>query len=132
MRDKSAPSLSPPDLEACLRVLRAIRADRGALAFLSPELRRELLMLAGLVAKPDRDELRAMAKAFRRADREARQQQDRTSIESAGLRVQRRSDSLVHNLAGMRDARWSNHVVVHIDVQLSVFDQRRQERRDVA
>jgi NAD(P)-dependent dehydrogenase (short-subunit alcohol dehydrogenase family) len=93
VQDKSTPSLSTPDLDTCLRVLRAVQADRGTLASLSPELRRELLMLAGLVAKPDRDELRSMAKAFRRADRKARQQQDRRSIESAGLRIQRRSET---------------------------------------
>ena len=32
----------------------------------------------------------------------------------------------------MSDARWSNHVVVHIDLQLSVFDYRREKRSDVA
>jgi NAD(P)-dependent dehydrogenase (short-subunit alcohol dehydrogenase family) len=93
VQDKSAPSLSRQDLDACLRVLRALHADRGALVSLSQEQRHELLMLAGLVAKPDRDELRTMAKAFRRAERQARQRQDRQSIESTGLRVQRRSET---------------------------------------
>src|SRR5690349_3857309 len=93
LQDKSTPSLSLQDLDACLRVLRALQADRGVLASLSQDQRRELLMLAGLVAKPDRDELRTMAKAFRRAERQARQRQDRQSIESTGLRVQRRSET---------------------------------------
>jgi len=81
------------DLRACLRTLQAIHADRGLLTQLTQEQRRELLMLAGLVAKPERNELRQMAKAFRRADRQAVQQQDRQSIETAGLRQQRRSET---------------------------------------
>jgi len=81
------------DLQACLRALKAIRADRGVLTRLSPDERRELLMLAGMIAKPARSELRQMAKAFRRADREAARQQDREALEQAGLRIQRRSET---------------------------------------
>ena len=80
------------ELRACLRVLEAIRADRGQLTRLSQAQRRELLTLAGQVAKPDRHDLRRMAKAFRRAEREAEQAQDRQAIERAGLRIQRRAD----------------------------------------
>jgi len=84
---------SAGDLRACLRMLQAIHADRGLLTELEDHERRELLMLAGLVAKPQREELRRMAKAFRRADRQAAQQQDRRAIEAAGLRQQRRSET---------------------------------------
>jgi NAD(P)-dependent dehydrogenase (short-subunit alcohol dehydrogenase family) len=93
VQDKGTPPLSLLDVDACLRVLRAAHADRGVLASLSREQRRELLMLAGLVAKPDREELRRLAKAFRRAERQAGLLQDRQSLEAAGLRVQRRSES---------------------------------------
>ena len=79
------------DLAACLRVLRAIEADRSHLTRLSQAQRRELLTLAGLVAKPERHDLVRMAKAFRRAEREAAKEQDRKAIEQAGLRVQRRA-----------------------------------------
>ena len=79
------------DVRACLRVLRAIEADRSHLTRISREDRREILMLAGLVAKPERQDLVRMAKAFRRADREAAKAHDRRAIEQAGLRVQRRS-----------------------------------------
>jgi NAD(P)-dependent dehydrogenase (short-subunit alcohol dehydrogenase family) len=79
------------DLRACLRTLRAIEADRSHLTRLTREQRRELLTLAGLVAKPERHDLVRMAKAFRRAEREAAREQDRKAIEQAGLRVQRRS-----------------------------------------
>ncbi len=83
--------LSDDDLRTCVRVLRAIEADRSRLTRLSQEQRREFLTLAGLVAKPDRHDLVKMAKAFRRAEREAAKARDRNAIEQAGLRVQRRA-----------------------------------------
>jgi NAD(P)-dependent dehydrogenase (short-subunit alcohol dehydrogenase family) len=79
------------DWRACVRVLRAIETDRSQLTRRSQEQRRELLTLAGLVAKPERHDLVRMAKAFRRAEREAAKEQDRKAIEQAGLRAQRRS-----------------------------------------
>jgi NAD(P)-dependent dehydrogenase (short-subunit alcohol dehydrogenase family) len=84
-------SFSDDDLRACLRVLGAIQSDRAHLARLTPAERRELLTLAGLVAKPERHELVRMAKAFRRADRAAVKAHDSQAIERAGLRVQRRA-----------------------------------------
>jgi NAD(P)-dependent dehydrogenase (short-subunit alcohol dehydrogenase family) len=83
--------ISDDDLGACIRVLRTIEADRSHLTRFSQEQRRELLTLAGLVAKPERHDLVKMAKAFRRAEREAAKEQDRKAIEQAGLRVQRRA-----------------------------------------
>ncbi len=83
--------LSAADVEACVRVLRAIEADRSHLTRLSRELRRELLTLAGLVSKPERQDLVRMAKAFRRAEREAAKEHDRELVDRALLRVQRRS-----------------------------------------
>jgi NAD(P)-dependent dehydrogenase (short-subunit alcohol dehydrogenase family) len=83
--------ITDDDLRACVRVLQAIEADRSHLTRLTQEQRRELLTLAGLVAKPERHDLVRMAKAFRRAEREAAKEQDRKAIEQAGLRVQRRS-----------------------------------------
>lgn len=87
----SSPALAPDDVAACLRVLRAIDADRALLTRLTPDQRRELLTLAGLVAKPERHGLVRMAKAFRRAEREAAKAHDRELVDQALLRVQRRS-----------------------------------------
>ncbi len=84
-------TLSAEDVRTCVRVLRAVEADRSHLANLGLDERRELLMLAGLVAKPERHDVTRMAKAFRRAKREVTKQHDRQIIESAGLRIQRRS-----------------------------------------
>ncbi len=84
-------TLTHDDVRTCIRVLQAIEADRSHLTGLTQEQRRELLTLAGLVAKPERHDLVRMAKAFRRAEREAAKERDRKVIEQAGLRVQRRS-----------------------------------------
>jgi NAD(P)-dependent dehydrogenase (short-subunit alcohol dehydrogenase family) len=84
--------LSDDEIRACVRVLRAIEADRSHLTRMTPDQRRELLTLAGLVSKPERHDLVRMAKAFRRAEREAAKEQDRKALEQAGLRVQRRAE----------------------------------------
>jgi NAD(P)-dependent dehydrogenase (short-subunit alcohol dehydrogenase family) len=84
-------TLSEEDVLTCMRVLRAVEADRSHLAHLALEQRRELLMLAGMIAKPERHDVSRMAKAFRRAKREVAQEHDRKIIERAGLRIQRRS-----------------------------------------
>jgi NAD(P)-dependent dehydrogenase (short-subunit alcohol dehydrogenase family) len=90
-RPASDAALADADVAACIRVLRAIEADRSQLVRLTREQRRELLTLAGLVAKPERHALVRMAKAFRRAEREAVKAHDRSLVDRALLRVQRRS-----------------------------------------
>jgi NAD(P)-dependent dehydrogenase (short-subunit alcohol dehydrogenase family) len=84
-------ALSEDDVRTCVRVLRAIEADRSHLTRLTQEQRRELLTLAGLVAKPERHDLVKMAKAFRRAERAAAKEKDRRLIQQSGLRLQRQS-----------------------------------------
>ena len=81
------------DIETCLRVLRAIEADRAHLTRLTQDQRRELMTLAGLVSKPERHDLVKMAKAFRRAERSAAREADRQALALAGLRVQRRAET---------------------------------------
>jgi len=84
-------TFSNEDVLTCIRVLRAIDTDRSRLTRLAQDRRRELLTLAGLVAKPERHDLVKMAKAFRKADRAATKEHDRKLIEQTGLRVQRQS-----------------------------------------
>ncbi len=84
-------TIDPAAVRTCIEVLRAIQADRAHLTPLSPQQRRELLTLAGRVAKPDRPERVKMAKAFRRADRAASRERDREIIQGTGLRIQRRA-----------------------------------------
>ncbi len=83
--------LSADDIATCVRVLRAIEADRSHLTRLTQQQRRELLTLAGLISKPERHDLVRMAKAFRRAERAAEKEHDRKVIEQTGLRTQRRA-----------------------------------------
>ena len=85
------PALSAQQVDTCIEVLRAIEADRSQLTLLSQDQRRELLTLAGLVAKPERHDLVKMAKAFRRAERAAARERDQQIIQQTGLRVQRRA-----------------------------------------
>jgi hypothetical protein len=73
--------LATDAVRTCIEVLRAIEADRSQLTQLSREQRRELLTLAGLVAKPERHDLVKMAKAFRRADRAAARERDAQIIQ---------------------------------------------------
>jgi NAD(P)-dependent dehydrogenase (short-subunit alcohol dehydrogenase family) len=89
--DSASDTLTDEDVRTCVRVLRVIEADRSHLTKLSQEQRRELLMLAGLVTKPDRHDVSRMLKGFRRAKRKISQEHDRNIIEGAGLRMQRRS-----------------------------------------
>jgi NAD(P)-dependent dehydrogenase (short-subunit alcohol dehydrogenase family) len=84
-------TLDPEDVQTCISVLRAIEADRSKLTQLSQAQRRELLTLAGLIAKPERHDLVRMAKAFRRAERAAARERDRQLIQQTGLRIQRRA-----------------------------------------
>lgn len=85
-------SLTADEVAACVRVLRAVDADRSHLAKLTEAQRRELVLLAGRVAKPDRHAIVQMAKAFRKADRQALKARDREALEQTALRVQRKSE----------------------------------------
>jgi NAD(P)-dependent dehydrogenase (short-subunit alcohol dehydrogenase family) len=103
-------ALRDDDVHTCMRVLRAIEADRSHLTHLTQEQRRELMMLAGLVVKPERHDVARMAKGFRRAKRAASQAHDRTVVAQAGLRIQRRADTyaplwLERPKAGAEDVR---------------------------
>jgi NAD(P)-dependent dehydrogenase (short-subunit alcohol dehydrogenase family) len=83
--------LADDDVRTCMQVLRAIEADRSHLTRLTQDQRRELLTLAGLIARPERHGLVRMAKAFRRAEREVKKEHDRKVLATAGLRLQRRA-----------------------------------------
>ena len=84
--------ISDDELNACLRVLHAIEADRSLLVRLTQEQRRELLTLAGQVSRPERQEQRKLARAFRRAERDVAQEADRQVLSQTGLRAQRRAE----------------------------------------
>jgi NAD(P)-dependent dehydrogenase (short-subunit alcohol dehydrogenase family) len=77
------------ELEACMRVLRAIVEDRTLLASLDRQTRRELLTLAGRASRPERAELRNLAKAHRKRDAARRRQEDASRLSKTGIRRRR-------------------------------------------
>ena len=109
--------LPEDDVNVCVRVLRTIEADRSHLARL-PGARRELLMLAGLVAKPERHDVSRMAKAFRRAKRAAAKEHDRKVIAQPGLRMQRRAAAMRRCGSSGRSARPRRRARVPAGAQL--------------
>jgi NAD(P)-dependent dehydrogenase (short-subunit alcohol dehydrogenase family) len=79
------------ELEACLRVLEAIVADRGILAELSEAQRKALLVAAGRASRPDSHQERRLARTFRRKRRELLEASDRGTRAAAGIRAARTS-----------------------------------------
>ncbi|MEW5847228.1 MAG: SDR family oxidoreductase [Myxococcota bacterium] len=87
----ATPSITPEEWRTCLRVLSAVVADRAHLAGVPAEERKELVMLAGRVARPERHEVVRLTKALRRADRKAQRDADLAALSQSGLRVQRKA-----------------------------------------
>jgi NAD(P)-dependent dehydrogenase (short-subunit alcohol dehydrogenase family) len=90
------PSARPPavpseDLETAIRVLETFASDRSHLTAVDLETRRRLLIAAGRVSRPERDDMIKMAKAFRRQERQESQREDQALLETSGLRIQRKA-----------------------------------------
>jgi NAD(P)-dependent dehydrogenase (short-subunit alcohol dehydrogenase family) len=82
---------TPTELEACLKVLEAVAADRGALAHVPLEQRLRLLEAAGRVSLPNRAEQRKLAKAFRRKEHVEEKAADQALMDETGIRAGRRA-----------------------------------------
>jgi NAD(P)-dependent dehydrogenase (short-subunit alcohol dehydrogenase family) len=74
------------ELDALVRALADLAADRTRLAALDPELRRQLLTFAGQLAHPLKPERRRLAKAFRARDRAERRAHDAALVGRTGNR----------------------------------------------
>jgi NAD(P)-dependent dehydrogenase (short-subunit alcohol dehydrogenase family) len=74
-----------------LEVLREVQADRGLLAVLDEPTRRELMIAAGHVSRPDRHEIKKLLKALRRRERAAAQRADQALLDQTGIRALRRA-----------------------------------------
>jgi hypothetical protein len=79
------------DLDACVKVLRALAADPALLAGLDSASRRELLEAAGRVSRPARDERRKVQKALRRKDKREIREADAQVLDRTGIRQLRRA-----------------------------------------
>jgi NAD(P)-dependent dehydrogenase (short-subunit alcohol dehydrogenase family) len=80
------------DLVACLKTLEGILHDRGALAALSSDERVRLVMAAGRVAKPDRNAVTKLRRAFRKQKSYDDQKADRAVISDSAIRQARLAD----------------------------------------
>ncbi|WP_438028826.1 SDR family NAD(P)-dependent oxidoreductase [Sorangium sp. So ce233] len=78
------------ELDACLKVLESLVADRALLASVSAEDRRRLLLAAGRISRPERAEQRELARAFRKNDRRAQKSADAALLDAVGIRAARR------------------------------------------
>jgi NAD(P)-dependent dehydrogenase (short-subunit alcohol dehydrogenase family) len=74
-----------------LEVLREVQADRGLLAVLDEPTRRELMIAAGHVSRPDRHEIKKLLKALRKRERAAAQRADQALLDQTGIRALRRA-----------------------------------------
>jgi hypothetical protein len=74
------------ELDALVRALADLAADRARLAELDPEQRRRLLTIAGQLAHPLKPERRRLAKAFRARDRDQRRAHDAALVGRTGNR----------------------------------------------
>lgn len=82
---------TPDELDRAIALLSAIAEDRSLLAGVPEETRRALMMAAGRVSRPDRDELRRMSKAMRRIERADAEAHDREIVADTEIRSARRA-----------------------------------------
>ena len=81
--------LSREAIEECVRVLEALSADRGELAYVELELRNRLLTAAGRVSRPERTEQRLLSREVRRKEKRDVRETDRAILARAGIRQKR-------------------------------------------
>lgn len=88
-------AFSPEEFARALALLEAIVDDRALLTELSKEQRAALMIAAGKVSRPTRDESRRTAKAFRVVGRKKKQEHDRSARAATEIRAARRADVFV-------------------------------------
>jgi NAD(P)-dependent dehydrogenase (short-subunit alcohol dehydrogenase family) len=86
---------TPDELERAIALLSAIADDRSLLAGVPEETRRALVIAAGRVSRPERDEVRRMSKAMRRLERARAEVRDRELVADSEIRSSRRADVFV-------------------------------------
>ncbi|MEZ4228139.1 MAG: SDR family oxidoreductase [Polyangiaceae bacterium] len=74
----AAPAVDAEALTACVEALEALVENRGLLAELDPNMRQRLLVAAGRVSRPERNEQRVLARALRKQ----RRRDDREALEA--------------------------------------------------
>ncbi len=85
------PSITPEEMETCLRVLRTLSEDPSELAHIDPKDRIVLMKAAGRLAHPTREDNRRTARMSRKLRREKQKRGDRKARGSAGIREARQA-----------------------------------------
>ena len=86
------PDFTPEELQRCLDLLESIVEDRSRLSTMPDDLRVALMIAAGRVSRPTRDENRKSAKAFRRVVRKKILGHDRDVRAGTEIRAARRAE----------------------------------------
>ncbi len=88
-------TFAPEELERCIALLEAVVTDRALLTTMDRDARVRLLMAAGRLSRPTREETRQTAKAFRRKDRLAASAHDRAVTAATEIRTARQAEVYV-------------------------------------
>src|SRR5262245_22009158 len=83
------------ELERCIEMLEACVADRALLSAMDGATRVRLLMAAGRISRPTRDESRRMERAFRKKERKEVVAHDREATAATEIRTARRAEIYV-------------------------------------
>ncbi|MGK5087989.1 SDR family NAD(P)-dependent oxidoreductase [Bdellovibrionota bacterium FG-2] len=86
---EQTPSISAEDLAKCTSILEAIAANSILLSPMSKEDRVRLMVAAGRMIRPERNEVTKRLKAFRRERREKKRSLDRVVRASSEIRIAR-------------------------------------------
>jgi NAD(P)-dependent dehydrogenase (short-subunit alcohol dehydrogenase family) len=95
MPSSEMPTFRPEDIARAIALLEALAVDRELLAGLPAEERRALLVAAGRISRPSRDEQRRMRKALRRRDRAKAEAHDRDLRATTEIRTARHAEVFV-------------------------------------
>ncbi len=85
------PALDPVQVQACTKMLQSILTDRTVLSTISQEMRKDLLIAAGLVSRPDKLDIMRVAKQHRRRKKRKELVADRKNVATTVIREARQS-----------------------------------------
>ena len=89
------PQITAETLEETISILERIVEDRGVLTLMPEDIRVRLLIAAGRVSRPTREEHRPTSKLFRKIIRQKRQEHDRDVTAGTEIRAARRNEVFV-------------------------------------
>src|SRR5947208_1977052 len=95
LKQNSNEPINAEDLRRCADVLSAIVDDRGLLTQLSQEDRKRLVVAAGRVSRPSRDDERRLRRTFSRVQKVQERSADRQAKSETGIRAARETSVFV-------------------------------------